>query len=56
MKTWQLVFIRIYMTTFGRLAFFALILRKFLELHLIKHRKPGAYHASCSFFDIRELE
>ena len=55
MKTWQLVFLRLYMVTFGRVAFFAALLRRALVLGLIRGRTKDPYHASSKFFCMKEI-
>lgn len=56
MKTWQLIVLRIYMTTLGRCAFFAQVLRTVLVHKLVKNVGAwNSYHASSGFFSMNEL-
>lgn len=56
MKPWQLLVIRLYMLTLGRLSFGAAVLRKALVLVLIKGKGGKGYHASSRFFHISDLD
>lgn len=56
MKTWQLIFIRLYMVTFGRLPAGAQLFRGALEYLLVRGKGRKGYHASSGFFDINDLD
>lgn len=56
MTTLQLIIVRLYMITLGRMQFFAKLLRNTLVKFLITRRKSGRYNASSRFFTINELD
>lgn len=56
MTTTQLIILRLYMVSLGRLGICAKILRYLLVSLMIKSKKNGKYNASSKFFNIRELE
>ena len=56
MKTYELIVLRLYMVTLGRIAFFAHLLRRILVRVLVKGRRSGGYHASSRFFSVSELD
>jgi hypothetical protein len=55
MKPWQLIVLRLYMFTFGRMAFFAGLLRKVLVVWLVRFQSKTPYHASSNFFSLNDL-
>jgi len=55
-RTSELIILRLYMVTLGRIAFFAHLLRRILVRVLVKGRRSGGYHASSRFFSIGELD
>lgn len=56
MKSWQLIGLRLYMTSFGRFSIGAAMLRKVLVTFLVKGKAGQGYHASSKFFRIQEIE
>jgi hypothetical protein len=56
MTTMQLIILRVYMFSLGRIGFFAKNLRKVLVGVLIRNSQKDRYTASSKFFNIKELD